>query len=188
MSRFNIPQKKDFLCVGVITQPHGLSGEVVLKPLLDNIDLLKKGVVLKSIDDEEFKIEAIRSSNKGLLTKFANIKNRNEAENSRKIYLYVSCDELPAESEEEIYYYDLVTYKLIDDANNILGEVAKVFDAGANTILDVKLSILKEEDGKIKKNILIPYTHDVILDVNKKEKTLLVDKELFEMYCNICNT
>jgi len=185
MPKFNIPKKEGFLCVGVITQPHGLSGEVVLKPLLDNLDLLEKGVLLKSVDNEDFKIDSIRSSNKGLLVKFSNIKNRNDAEKSRKIYLYMSYDYLPAESEDEVYYYDLVGYELINDTNSILGEVTKVFDTGANTILDVKLSTPKEYDGKIKKRILIPYTYDIVLKVNKQERTLLIDKDLFEMYLDI---
>lgn len=185
MARFNIPKKEGFLCVGVITQPHSLRGEVIFKPLLDNIELIEKGLKLSTVDDAEFKVQSVRNSNKGLIVKFENVKDRNEAEKARKTYLYIAYSQLPKEAEDEVYYYDLVNYEVIDKTNTILGTVKKVFDTGANTIIEVKLSVPVKEDDKVKKTILIPYTEDMILEINKNDKELIIDKELFDMYLEI---
>lgn len=174
MKKFNIPEKDGFLCIGVISQAHSLKGEVIVKPLIDNPQILNKGFQLITVNDSKLIIEHIRESNKGLIIKFKEIQNRTEAENSRKTYLYLNIEELPQENDDEIYYYDLINYKLIDNNSNILGSVKGVFDTAANTVLEIEV-----EDSD---TILIPYTFDIILDINKKDKELLVDKELFDIY------
>ena len=140
MARFNIPKKDGFLCVGVITQAHSLKGEVLVKSLLDDSDLIEKGLILTTVEDKTLKVNAVRSSNKGLLIKFAEIHNRNDAEKARKTYLYLSHEEFPQEEDDEIYYFELKEYEILDDANNFLGNVVDAFDNGANTVLEVKLA------------------------------------------------
>ena len=185
MARFNIPKKDGFLCVGVITQAHSLKGEVLVKSLLDDSDLIEKGLILTTVEDKTLKVNAVRSSNKGLLIKFAEIHNRNDAEKARKTYLYLSHEEFPQEEDDEIYYFELKEYEILDDANNFLGNVVDAFDNGANTVLEVKLANpIEKEDKKVTK-VLIPFTEDMVLSLDKNEQELTVDVELFEMYVNL---
>jgi len=185
MARFNIPKKQDFLCVGVITQAHSLHGEVVFKTFLDNDSLIEKDLVLLTIDDAEMKVQKVRPSNKGLLIKFEEVKNRNDAEKARKTYLYIATDMLPQEEDDEIYYFELKEFEVIDQSNNLLGKVAGAFDTGANTVLDVKLANPVEIDDKKVSKVLIPFTEDMVLEIDKEALELTVDSELFEMYVNL---
>tara|TARA_Y100001960_G_C14744545_1_gene864899 strand:+ start:993 stop:1550 length:558 start_codon:yes stop_codon:yes gene_type:complete len=185
MARFNIPNKEGFLCVGVITQAHSLRGEVIVKSFLDDTSLVEKGLILTTADDKELKVNSVRSSNKGLIVKFAEVHNRNDAEKSRKTYLYLSHEEFPQEEDDEIYYFELKEYELVDEANNLLGNVASVFDNGANTIMEIKLANPVEVEEKTVKKILIPFSEDMVLEMDKDEQYLVVDKELFEMYVNL---
>jgi len=185
MARFNIPKKQDFLCMGVITQAHSLHGEVVLKTFLDDDSLVEKGLKLSKIDDSEMTVQTVRPSNKGLLIKFEEVKNRNEAEKARKTYLYIATDSLPQEEDDEIYYFELKEFEVIDQASNLLGKVVNAFDNGANTVLDVKLANpIEIEDKKVSK-VLIPFTEDMVLEIDKESLELTVDTELFKMYVNL---
>lgn len=185
MARFNVPKKDGYLCVGVITQAHSLRGEVVVKSFLDDNELVEKGLVLLTADDKELTVNTVRASNKGLLIKFEEVKNRNDAEKSRKTYLYLSHDEFPQEEDDEIYYFELKEFEVIDESNNVLGRVTDAFDNGANTVLEVKLANpVETEDKKINK-VLIPFTQDMILEINKQDLELVADAELFEMYINL---
>jgi 16S rRNA processing protein RimM len=185
MARFNIPKKDGFLCVGVITQAHSLRGEVVVKSFLDDDELVEKGLVLLTADDKDLTVSTVRKSNKGLLIKFDEIKGRTDAEKSRKTYLYLSHEEFPQEEDDEIYYFELKEFEVIDEANNLLGKVSDAFDNGANTVLEVKLANpVEKEDKKITK-VLIPFTQDMILEINKQDLELVADAELFDMYVNL---
>ena len=185
MARFNIPKKEGFLCVGVITQPHSLHGEVLVKTFLDDETLLAKGVIVETADNKEMVIEKARSSNKGLLVKFEGIKNRNDAEKARKTYLYLSHEDFPQEDEDEIYYFELKEFNLVDSEKKLLGSVTDAFDNGANTVLEIKLANPVVKEDKEVKKILIPFTQDMILEVNKQDLELVADLELFEMYLNL---
>lgn len=186
MARFNIPKKDGFLCVGVITQAHSLHGEVLVKTFLDDDSLIEKDLFLTTADDEKLTVQKARPSNKGLLVKFAEVKNRNEAEKARKTYLYLNHEEFPQEDEDEIYFFELKQYKIFDEENNKLGKVLNALDNGANTILEVKLAepVAIDKEKTVKK-ILIPFSKDMVLEMNKDEQFLVVDKELFDMYINL---
>lgn len=185
MARFNIPRKDDFLCVGVITQAHSLHGEVLVKSFLDDESLLEKGTVLTTADDKEMTIQKVRPSNKGLLVKFEEVKNRNDAEQSRKIYLYLSHEEFPQEDEDEIYYFELKQFKAVNDNGDVVGKVISVFNNGANTILELKLANPVEVEEKAVKKVLIPFSNDMVTDVNKDDFELTLDTELLDMYINL---
>ena len=156
MVRFNIPKKTGFICVGVITQAHSLHGEVLIKPLIEDFTIIAKGTILLDAEDKELQIEKIRISNKGVIARFAEISNRNQAEDLRRTYLYLAKEQMPEIADDEIYYDDLKTYTIIDESFNELGSVKSVFDNGANTVMEVKTSEAK---------VLIPFTDDMVLEI-----------------------
>lgn len=185
MARFNIPKKEGFLCVGVVTQAHSLRGEVIVKTFLDNDSIIEKNLILTTADDEKLKVNNVRSSNKGLIVKFAEVHNRNDAEKTRKTYLYLSHEEFPQEDDDEIYYFELKEYKINDETNNFLGNIINVFDNGANTILEVKLATPVVQKDKEITTILIPFSDDMILEIFKEGQLLIANRELFDLYVNL---
>jgi 16S rRNA processing protein RimM len=186
MARFDIPKKDGLLCVGVITQAHSLHGEVLVKTFLDDDSLIEKDLILTTANDTTLTVQKARPSNKGLLVKFEEVKNRNDAEKSRKTYLYLSLEEFPQEEDDEIYYFELKDYEILDEEKNTLGNVLQVLDNGANTILEVKLKTkVQKEDDKFISKVLIPFSKDMVLEIEKDEQYLIVDKELFEMFVNL---
>ena len=81
------------LCVGEITNTHGIRGEVKVIPLTDDIsafDNIKK----VSIDNKEYEIESYREHKSVLLVKFRGYDDINLVERLKGKFLEVDRDEL----------------------------------------------------------------------------------------------
>jgi 16S rRNA processing protein RimM len=73
--------------------------------------------------------------------------------------------ELPPLNPDEYYWNDLLNLHVTNKEGVKLGTVDHVFSCGANDVIEIT--------GE--HPCLIPYTNNVILNVNLKDKTLLVD-------------
>ena len=155
---------------GKIVNTHGLKGEVKVIAWTDypddfeNIDYV---YVKRKKGDEKLHISSIKYQKNNLIIKFDEIKDINEAETYKNLILYVEREML-GELPEGVYYIaDLIGLKVITSAGETIGEIADVFNTGANDIYDVK------REGK--KNMLIPVIDKVVKKVDIENKTVTVE-------------
>ncbi len=160
-----LPTKEGFVCAGIIVGAHGIKGEVKLRLTLENEKILKKYGVPVDITGTPFSIEQWRMTDKGVLIKFANITDRNGAENMRGVALFIPSDALPPPAKEEIYYSDLKGMAVVADDGKDVGIIADVFSNGAQDIIVV---INKGNE------MLLPYTKDVVAEIDTSTRQLLL--------------
>ena len=155
---------------GQILKPHGLKGELKVLFYNEDSNSLENNqiIFLRYLDNEiiEYKIERIFYSFKKNRIKFFDINTIGEAEKLRGYTLNVLRSDLPKLDKNEYYLNDLVGYLLIDDSNKNYGIVSDVLVLPANNVLSVTME---------NKEYLIPLIDDVILDINQKEKKIIID-------------
>ena len=164
------PKKDGFFCVGVIATAHGIQGEVVVKTFTEEPESILDYGTLVNFDDVPFSFASIRSSAKGLLARLEGVKSRNDAEKLRGTCLYASNDELPELGDDNVYLSEIIGITLLREDGSIFGKIRNHFDNGAHTVIAVKMP----EEGV--KDVLLPFTDDVILKVDHDERTIVVSE------------
>ena len=161
----NTPQR-----VGRMMGPFGIKGEIRVlfdyalsaEEIIDNkIPLIveKNGKILN--------LKKVRLAPKGLAATFTEITDRNIAEEYPKSALCVDPQYLPEEPEEHMLLDDLVGFKVYNRLNQEVGEVTDTHNFGASDIFEIK-------HYETKKDVMIPDTEEVVLEVNYNEKTITV--------------
>ena len=147
------------LCVGEITNTHGIRGEVKVIPLTDDVsafDNIKK----VSIDNKEYEIESYREHKSVLLVKFRGYDDINLVERLKGKFLEVDRNELEELQEGKYYICDIIGLKVIDNVLGELGTINDVQATGSNDIYIIEYN---------NKPLCIPALVDVIEEVNIKE-------------------
>lgn len=159
----------DYLRVGVITNSHGIKGEVKVFPTTDDInryDLLKEVYIDKKNKFTKFEIESVKYFKQMVILKFKDINNINDVLIYKGMDLYIDRkDAIPLEPGE-YFIADILGCKVITDDNNELGFVKEVLTSSANDVYVVETTDNKE--------ILIPVIDECILDVDIDKKEIKV--------------
>lgn len=154
-----------FLIIGKVRKPHGVRGEVLFEVITEFPERIKKEtVVFIGRGKKEYTIEGLRTHQSHLLIKFHGLDNCENVEQLRNQMVYIKTASVPILPEDEYYHHELVGMSVYEDGF-LIGHVNEVLETGANDVLVV----IKEHE-----EILIPFIKQVILEVNKKEKTISV--------------
>lgn len=155
--------------LGQIIRVYGIRGEVVA--YLD-VDFPENYTKMESVfvDTKQglvpFFIESIRIRNNRATIKFEGINTIEEAEKVKKQKLYLPLDQLPELDGNRFYYHDIIGYSVRDKKLGNIGKVINVYESGAQELIVI------EYRGK---EILCPIQDDLIREVNKKDRIILVD-------------
>jgi 16S rRNA processing protein RimM len=153
--------------VGRVVRPHGIRGEIAMKVMTDYPERLTGLETLYlGPDHEPYVVERIRTHKIGLLVKFEQIDDREEAETLREQFVHVHISDAVPLEEGEYYLYELEGIEVVTEDGEVLGRLTDYIQTGAN---DVYIITTPEE-----KEILIPAIPDVILDVDVKDKKMTV--------------
>lgn len=160
---------EDMLQVGVITQTHGIRGEVKVFPTTDDaarFKKLKKVTLDNGKERRELEIASVRFFKNLVILKFKGIDNINDVEKYKKAPLYVTREDAVPLGENEYFIADLIGLKVISDEGEALGILDDVLQTGANDVYVVKC-----DNGE---EILVPAIKDCVknVDIEGKEITL----------------
>ena len=154
-----------FLIIGKIRKPHGVRGEVLFEVITDFPERIKKGIsIFIGSQKKEYKIEGLRDHQSYLIVKLYGLNACEDVEQFRNQMVYIRTATVPKLPEDEYYHHELVGMSVLEDGK-LIGKVREILETGANDVLVVMMN----ED-----EILIPFIKQVILEVNKKEKTIIV--------------
>ncbi len=152
---------EDILQVGVITQTHGVHGEVKVYPTTDDKQRFKD---LKQVlvDDKGTKIrldiERVRFSKQFVILKFKGFDDPDAAAKFKGDSLWVERKDAVPLEENEYFIADLIGLTVVTDTGEVLGTLTSVIPTGANDVYAV--------DTKQYGEVLVPAIRDCILSVD----------------------
>ncbi|MBH8552631.1 ribosome maturation factor RimM [Nostocaceae cyanobacterium CENA357] len=153
----------DWLEIGKIVAPQGLSGEVRVYPQSDfpeRFEVPGKRWLLRPGESEPQPIELLTGryiNGKNLyVLKLAGVENCNQAEELRGCKLMVPASDRPPLGEDEYHVIDLIGLEVfMQESGDLVGTVVDVIPAG-NDLLEVELHPSFAHDKK-QKTVLIPF-------------------------------
>lgn len=156
----NYMEEKEYFRVGVITEPHGVHGEVKVYPTTDDLAHLKK-VKCYYLSGKEGMEElhplGMKRQNDRIILRFAELTDRDTAEKLRKRELYVDREHAVPLGKDEYYISDLIGLEVFENGEKI-GSVEDVLETGANDVYQIRRT-----DGR---ELLLPAIKQCVLAVD----------------------
>lgn len=128
---------EDMLQVGVITQTHGVRGEVKVFPTTDDVNRFKKlkQVILDTGKETmPLEIQSVKFFKQFVILKFKGIDNINDIEKYKRCSLYVTREHAVPLEEDEYFIADMIGMEVCTEDGNIFGTLKDVIETGANDV------------------------------------------------------
>ncbi len=150
---------EQYFRVGVITNTHGVRGEVKVYPTTDDIkrfDYLKEALIDAPDGYVNVKVEKARYFKNFVILKFFEYNNLDEVLPYKGRDLLVDRKNAIPLGEGEAFVADLIGCSVIEDNGNRLGVLSDVMKTGANDVY-----VVRTDDGR---EVLLPAIDECILD------------------------
>lgn len=160
--------------LAAITGAHGVAGEVRLKLFGDGVETLSAHSSFNAKGSAAaLTLEKVRPDNKGgAIARFAEIRDRNDAEKARGTVLTIARDELPALQEGEYYHADLLGLMVVTDACEAVGRVLAIENFGATDIIEIEKVPVPEKGMK---TFMIPMTKAAVIEWDAERLVISAD-------------
>lgn len=159
------------LVVGRILRPHGIRGDLICEVRTDEpAQRFVVGSVLVTDPTQAgpLTLEYVRWYQDRLLLTFAEVADRNAAEELRGVFLCVDSYELETPDDpEEFRDHDLIDLSVEDEAGTKIGTITRVDHGPAHDML-----VVSREGAK---PALIPFIHDMVPTVDIAAKRVVVN-------------
>ena len=155
--------------VGVISNTHGIRGEVKVYPTTDNVrrfDYLKEVIIDTGKEQLILHVTSVKYFKNMVILKFKEFDNINDIIPYKGMDLLVTRENAIPLEEGEYYIADIIGSKVITDEDKILGTLTDVLQTGANDVY-----VVKTKDGK---EVLLPSIEECILDRDIENKIVKV--------------
>ncbi len=156
---------QDKIVIGEILKPQGIRGELKIKPLLDDVALVKKFRKVY-IGGAEYKVLSARYDTGAAYLALSGVADRNAAELLRGKEVEALRADAPALEEGRYYIVDVIGCTVVDGAGERLGEITDILSAHTD--------IYVMQDGE--KEFMFPAAEGVIADVDVENKVVTVNK------------
>ena len=160
---------EQLLQVGVITQTHGVHGEVKVYPTTDDPErFLDLEYVFLDTGREKKKltIQSVKFFKQFVILKFKGINNINDIEKYKRCALLVDRENAVELEEDEYFIADMIGMEVFTEDGELFGTLKDVIETGANDVYII--------NSKKHGEVLVPAIKECILDVNVKEGKMLV--------------
>lgn len=157
------------LQVGVITQTHGIRGEVKVFPTTDDATRFKKlkEVILDNGKERlTMTIEGVKFFKKFVILKFKGYDNINDIEKYKNAKLLVPREKAVKLQKDEYFIADLIGMKVVTEDGTAFGVLKDVLETGANDVY-----IVNTEDGK---EVLLPAIKECVRNIDMENTTITV--------------
>ncbi len=163
--------KNEMLRVGVISNTHGIHGEVKVYPTTEDLkrfDNLKQVFLDTGKELKELEVTGVKYFKNLAILKFKDIDSINDVERWKQMDLLVTRENAIPLNEGEYYIYDLIGLDVFDEnePDKPVGKLTEVLQTSSNDVY-----LVKNEE---KKEILIPAIKDCNIRVSLEEKKITV--------------
>lgn len=163
-------KKEACFYLGTIVGKYSFKGELLVKTDTDNIESNTELLsVFIDIDNKlvpYFVKKCLVHKSSLLRFKFEDVNNEEIADTLIKKKIFLSLDLLPKLKGNKFYYHEVIGFKIIDKLKGELGIVENINDQTSQPLFEVT-------DGK--KNILVPLHDDLLIEIDRKNKSILVN-------------
>lgn len=160
---------ENLLQVGVITQPHGVRGEVKVFPTTDDVQRFKKlkKVLLDTGKEKiELEVQSVKFFKQFVILKFKEFDNINDIERYRRCPLLVTREHAVRLQKDEYFIADMIGMEVFTEDENRFGVLRDVIETGANDVYVI--------DSKEHGEVLIPAIKECILKVDIEGQKMTV--------------
>lgn len=160
---------EDMLQVGVITQTHGVRGEVKVFPTTDDVNRFKKlkQVILDTGKETmPLEIQSVKFFKQFVILKFKGIDNINDIEKYKRCSLYVTREHAVPLEEDEYFIADMIGMEVCTEDGNIFGTLKDVIETGANDVYVIE----NAEHGEV----LVPAIKECIRSVDIEKEQMMI--------------
>ena len=164
---------KDLVIMGRIVAPYGVFGWLKIIPDTEVFETLldyKTWWIGKDSEWRELKLESAKVHNDVLLVKLKGIEERDGAFACKGKLVGVPRASLPELDNEEYYWSDLIGLNVKNQQDVDFGKITDVLETGANDVI-----VVSGQDATGKRERLIPFTAQTILEVSLEKQSMLVD-------------
>ncbi|MFZ5519136.1 MAG: ribosome maturation factor RimM [Candidatus Zhuqueibacterota bacterium] len=163
-------KRPDFISIGVISNAHGIKGEMVVKPFTDELQQFEKRhevfVTRPGGQRETMTSETGKVLKDKVIVRFAGITTRDEALALKGAFIekrIQDCESLPS---DEFYIFDLIGLEVYTTQDKYLGELADVLTLTANDVYVV-------HNGE--NELLIPAIKDVVKSIDLRRGVVIIE-------------
>jgi len=186
VDQVSCPSDSELIVLGEVTGHFGVKGWMKIKSFTRPADLIltykswwlspqPKQLGKHSDSDlvprSVFKVAEGRKQGRNLIVRLEGITNRDGAEPLIGRFIQVAAAELGPAKDGEYYWTDLIGLQVTNIAGEFLGEVDHLLETGANDVLVV----LGKDDSGSSIERLLPWSEQVIIEVNLDQQTMIVD-------------
>lgn len=160
---------EQLLQVGVITQTHGVRGEVKVFPTTDDPQRFKKlkHVVLDTGKETlPLEIQSVKFFKQFVILKFKGIDNINDIERYKRCPLLVEREDAVELEEDEYFIADMIGMDVVTEDGEVFGTLKDVMETGANDVYII--------DSKAHGEVLVPAIRECILDVDIEARKMKI--------------
>lgn len=156
--------------LGYIAAAHGVHGKVIVRTFDPQSAALGKvprvHLKLKHANERELKIASHRQTANGWVIGFAQIDTRSEAEQLLGSRVSVFRGDLEPPGEGEFFQGDLIGLTAVNEAGNVLGKVAEIWNTGPVP----NLVIRDEKDVEL----LVPFADEFVPRVDLAQGRIVI--------------
>ena len=157
------------LQVGVITQTHGIRGEVKVFPTTDDASRFKKlkEVIMDTGRERlDMEIEGVKFFKQYAIVKFKGLDSINDVEKYKGAKLYVTRDKAVTLKKDEYFVADLIGMRVITEDGAAFGTLKDVMATGANDVY-----VVEREDAS---EVLMPAIRECVKKIDMEQGVITV--------------
>ena len=157
------------LQVGVITQTHGIKGEVKVFPTTDDASRFKKlkEVIMDTGRERlNMEVEGVKFFKQYVIVKFKGYDSINDVEKYKGSKLYVTRDKAVRLKKDEYFIADLIGMQVITEDGKPFGVLKDVMATGANDVY-----VVEREDSS---EVLLPAIRECVLRIDMEQSVITV--------------
>lgn len=169
----------DLIVVGYVMGAYGIHGWVRVKPYSAEAEaLLSVSAWWMEKQGSLYDVKVIKARHYGdeIIAQLSGVTDREYAESLRGSVIQVSRSLFPEPSDNEFYWIDLIGLQVINLRGESLGTIRNLMDNGAHEILVVTIDAQNETEKR--KELLIPFVDQFVINVDLKQRKVTVDWEL----------
>ena len=159
----------DYFRVGIISNSHGVKGEVKVLPTTDDpkrFSVLDTIYLFENNTYKELHVDSVKYFKNTVILKFAEYNNINEILGFKGMELYVDREHAIPLNEGEFYVADMLGADIITEDDKHFGTLTDVIKTGANNVY-----VVKTDEGK---EVLLPAIPECVLEKDIENKVIKV--------------
>lgn len=160
---------EQLLQVGVITQTHGVRGEVKVFPTTDDPERfldLKKVLLDTGKETMTLEIQSVKFFKQFVILKFKGIDNINEIERYKRCPLLVTREDAVALEDDEFFIADMIGMTVETEDGKVFGTLKDVMETGANDVYVIESEVHGE--------VLVPAIKECVLNVDIEAQKMII--------------